>query len=45
MKVWLQMDALMTLPGKKGIYKTSIPPVGAGLSNYESWPIPLFNSF
>jgi hypothetical protein len=41
LKVWLQMDALMTLPGKKGIYKTSILPVGAGLSDCESWPHPI----
>ena len=37
----LFLDALMTVPGKKGIYKTSILPVGAGLSNFESWPHPI----
>ena len=35
------LDALMTVPGKKGIYKTSILPVGPGLSNFESWPHPI----
>jgi hypothetical protein len=37
----LRMDALMTIPGKEGIYKTSIVPLGAGLSDYESWPHPI----
>jgi hypothetical protein len=31
-------DALMTIPGKKGIFKTTVLPVEAGLSNFESWP-------
>ncbi len=37
----LYMDALMTVPDKKGIYKTSIVPIDAGLSDYESWPHPI----
>lgn len=41
LKSELQMDALMTLPGKKDIYKTSIVPIMAGLSDYESWPHPI----
>jgi len=41
LKRGVQMDALMTVPGKKEIYKTSILPVEAGLSHYESWPHPI----
>lgn len=37
----LQIDALMTVPGKQGIYKTSILPIEAGLSDFESWPHPI----
>lgn len=37
----LQMDALMTVPGKKGIYRTSILPIEAGLEDFESWPHPI----
>jgi hypothetical protein len=37
----LYMDGLMTIPGKKGVYKTSILPIEAGLSDYESWPHPV----
>lgn len=37
----IYMDALMTVPGKKGIYKTSIVPIDAGLSDFESWPHPI----
>ena len=37
----LRMDALMTVPGKKEIYKTSIVPIEAGLSDFESWPHPI----
>jgi hypothetical protein len=37
----LFFDALMTVPNKKGIYKTSILPVEKGLSNFESWPHPI----
>jgi hypothetical protein len=32
----LRIDALMTVPGKKDIYKTSIVPIEAGRSDYES---------
>lgn len=34
-------DGLMTMPGKKGVYKTSIIPLEPELSNYESWPHPI----
>jgi hypothetical protein len=37
----LLFDALMTVPGKQGVYKTSVLPVEAKLSNYESWPHPI----
>jgi len=37
----LYLDALMTVPDKKGIYKTRLLPVEAGLSNFESWPHPI----
>jgi hypothetical protein len=37
----LDFDALMTVPGKKGIAKTSILPVQPGLSGFESWPHPI----
>jgi len=37
----LYVDALMTIPKKTGILKTSIVPIEPGLSNYESWPHPI----
>jgi hypothetical protein len=37
----LYLDALMTRPGKKEIFKTSILPVEAKLTNFESWPHPI----
>jgi hypothetical protein len=37
----LRMDALMTVPGKNEIYKTSVVPIGAGLTDYETWPHPI----
>jgi hypothetical protein len=37
----LFLDALMTVPNKKGIYKTSILPVEKGLIGFESWPHPI----
>jgi hypothetical protein len=37
----LFFDALMTVPKKKEIYKTSVLPVEPSLSNYESWPHPI----
>jgi hypothetical protein len=37
----LFLDALMTIPEKKGIYKTSVLPVEPNLSNFESWPHPI----
>jgi hypothetical protein len=40
-KQTLRMDALMTVPNKQGIYKTSIVPIQGGLSDFESWPHPI----
>lgn len=40
-KQTLNMDALMTVPDKKGIAKTTILPVQPGLSGFESWPHPI----
>jgi hypothetical protein len=37
----LQMNALMTVPGEKGQFETSIIPIQPGLTNYESWPHPI----
>lgn len=37
----LNMDALMTVPGKKGVFKSNILPIQPGLSDYESWPHPI----
>jgi hypothetical protein len=37
----LYLDALMTVPGEKRIYKTSILPLQAGLGLYETWPHPI----
>lgn len=34
----LYMDALMTVPGRKGIYPTTILPLEPRLKNFESWP-------
>jgi hypothetical protein len=41
LKQELYMDALMTRPDAKGIFKTSIVPIPAGLTDYESWPHPI----
>ena len=40
-KQTLNVDAIMTVPGKKEILKTSILPVQPGLSGFESWPHPI----
>lgn len=37
----IQTDALMTVLLKKDIFKTSIVPIEAGLSDFESWPHPI----
>jgi hypothetical protein len=37
----LFIDALMTLPNKKGAFKTSIVPIEKGLSDFEMWPHPI----
>jgi hypothetical protein len=41
LKRQLFVDALMTVPGKKEIYKTSVLPVQPGLAGFESWPHPI----
>ena len=41
MKRDVSMEALMSLPGRKGVFKTSIVPIKAGLSDFESWPHPI----
>lgn len=41
LKRQLFIDALMTLPNKKGLFKTSIVPIEKGLSDYEMWPHPI----
>jgi hypothetical protein len=35
------IDALMTVPGQQNAHATNLLPVGAGLTNYESWPHPI----
>lgn len=40
-KYKLFIDALMTVPEKSKPQKTSLLPIGSGLSNYESWPHPI----
>lgn len=37
----LQTDALIKVPDREGIFKTSTLSVEAGLSNFESWPHPI----
>jgi hypothetical protein len=37
----LYLEALITLPNRKGVFKTSILPVESKLQNYESWPHPI----
>lgn len=37
----LYLDALMTVPGKKKIRKTSVLPLQPGLGGYELWPHPI----
>jgi hypothetical protein len=37
----VSMEALMSIPGKKDVFKTSILPVRAGKSGLESWPHPI----
>ena len=41
LKQKLYINAKMTIPGKKGIYETSILPAESGLRGYESWPHPI----
>ena len=40
-KQTLNVDALMTVPEKKEIAKTTILPIQPGLSGFESWPHPI----
>jgi hypothetical protein len=37
----ISLDAVMTVPGDKGVHETSVLPVGPGHSNTESWPHPI----
>ena len=37
----IEMNALMTVPGKKEVLKTTILPIEPGLVGYESWPHPI----
>jgi hypothetical protein len=37
-KYWLTYEAGIRAPKRDGLYKTSVTPVGPGLSNFESWP-------
>jgi len=41
MKRDVSMEGLMSVPGKKDVFKTSILPVKAGKSGLESWPHPI----
>lgn len=41
LKKKLFFDAMMTIPGKTGIFNTSVLPIDPGLSNFESWPHPI----
>jgi hypothetical protein len=37
----LFLDALMTVPREKQIYKTTVLPIDPSLSSFESWPHPI----
>ena len=41
MKRSVSMEGLMSIPGKKEVFKTSILPVKPGKSGLESWPHPI----
>jgi hypothetical protein len=41
LKKTLYLDAVMTNPGDSNLYKTSIRPVGAGQTSYETWAQPI----
>lgn len=41
MKRSVSMQGLMSIPGKKDVFKTSILPVKPGKSGLESWPHPI----
>ena len=40
-KYWLAYEAGIKTPKRDGLYKTSVMPVGPGLSSFESWPYPI----
>jgi hypothetical protein len=40
-KYWLTYEAGIRDPKREGLYKTSVVPVGPGLSSFESWPGPI----
>lgn len=37
----IELDALMTVPDREGLARTSMIPVRAGLSSFEMWPHPI----
>ncbi len=41
LKQTLYLDASMTNPGDKNVYKTAIRPIKAGQASYESWAQPI----
>jgi hypothetical protein len=41
MKRGVSMEGLMSIPGKKDVFKTTILPVKPGKSGLESWPHPI----
>ncbi len=38
---WLTYEAGIRVPKRDGFYKTSVVPLGAHLTNFESWPQPI----
>lgn len=40
-KYWLAYEAGIKTPTREGLFKTSVMPVGPGLSSFESWPHPV----
>jgi len=41
MKRRLYLDAVMTLPGKDGLFTTNVLPIEPNLSDFEEWPHPI----
>jgi hypothetical protein len=40
-KLWVTYEAGIGTPKRDGLSKTSVMPVGPGLSSFESWPSPI----